>query len=238
MIVHYQTVPRRAGFTLVELLAAVAVLGLLAAFALPTLRASRAAAERTQCASNLRQIGLAFLSYANDHGGALPETTHSGAASNSWIYTLAPYLGNVDDVRICPADPRAAERRRLRLSSYVLNEFVFVDRYNEFGELEEPSLRHLSRIPFPARTLTAFTCSDHAGLSVYSDHTHSLNWDTGWNAVLADIQPDRFRSGSPAADRSRGSANYLYADGHVETLDASVIKARIDAGENPARPPS
>ena len=53
----------QAGFTLVELLVVVAIIALIVALLLPAINASREAARRTQCLSNLRQIGLSMINY-------------------------------------------------------------------------------------------------------------------------------------------------------------------------------
>src|SRR5579864_6560209 len=59
-------------FTLVELLAALAVVALCAAAFLPALARTKAPSQRIYCANNLRGIGEAFLIWGQDHGDAFP----------------------------------------------------------------------------------------------------------------------------------------------------------------------
>src|SRR5688572_25700057 len=61
-----------AAFTLVELLVVIGIIAVLISILLPTLSKARAAGQRTQCLSNLRQLHLAVVMYANTYKDAVP----------------------------------------------------------------------------------------------------------------------------------------------------------------------
>lgn len=219
----------RGAFTLIELLVVMAIVAILAALLLPALAGARERGRRAACQSQLHQIGLALHLYAQDDElGRLPGAAHAGT-NDSWVHTLAPYVAGVDRIRACPSDPRGAERLAHRGTSYVLNEFTAVAALDPFGQAlaEERDYRRLASLPRPADTFLVFETSDLAGSGIAQDHTHSRNWLHGWNAVTADIQPDRHQA----------AANYLFADAHVELIPAAVLRRRIEAGENFAQPP-
>ena len=96
--------PGRQAFTLVELLVVIAIIGILMGLLLPAIQAAREAARRMSCASNMRQLGLGIAQFTNVHEGNFPFTYHAGN-KQTWIVTLAPFLENVDAVRLCPDDP-------------------------------------------------------------------------------------------------------------------------------------
>jgi prepilin-type N-terminal cleavage/methylation domain-containing protein/prepilin-type processing-associated H-X9-DG protein len=84
------TRPYSRGFTLVELLVVIGIIALLISILLPALSKARRAATTVQCASNMRQISAAMLSYFSDNKGKLfPETVYYGESTiypNGWFW--------------------------------------------------------------------------------------------------------------------------------------------------------
>jgi prepilin-type N-terminal cleavage/methylation domain-containing protein/prepilin-type processing-associated H-X9-DG protein len=94
----------RRAFTLIELLVVIAIIGLLVALLLPAIQGARESARRTECSSNLRQIGVALHSfhdarghfpsaYLSQPGGAMGEVNDAGDAGPGWtcLFQILPY---------------------------------------------------------------------------------------------------------------------------------------------------
>ncbi|MFD2255768.1 type II secretion system protein [Luteolibacter algae] len=225
------------GFTLVELLITIALIAALAGSGLAVFSTIKEKAEQATCLGNLRQIGLAVISYSQDHNSSFPLSTHQLDASNmdqGWIHSISPYLADVDQIRICPADPKKAERLASNGTSYLLNSYLTVEKTDPFGNPLSGGFTKTHQLPDPARTPLAFITNFEKGTGFTNDHTHSESWSS-WQSVVRDIQPDAF-GGDDKPDRSSGSSNYLYADGHAEQISATTVRKWILSGHNFANP--
>lgn len=115
--------PQPAGFTLIEILVVVAIIGLLTAILVPSLNSARRSAKRTACSSNLHQLGIAIRAYLNDSKDILPfaselpsfppppiplgNNNSPFAEPNPPIFladVLAPHLKGDTNVLRCPSD--------------------------------------------------------------------------------------------------------------------------------------
>ena len=209
MFVRVRAHPSR-GFTMVELLAVVAVIALLMGLLLPTLRWVSERARCTQCLSNLRCIGQAVALYAESWKGQYPLSSHKAGsvlARGAWLQSLQEF-GAEPAVRLCPSDADA----RGKSTSYATNEhFEPLTPGIDFNPITKAPIaggrsvayRKLASVPRPSAVIYAY---EPQGTGTV-DHLNTHQFKS-----LDELQR------ALATTRHDGAANYLFADGHAQTL--------------------
>lgn len=131
------------GFTLIELMVSMAIIGILAAILVPVTGRMRDASRAAACLSNLRQIGLAFHLYLGEHDDRFPEMATGPTEEDllrrpSLDEVLLPYAGD-GDLFACPADDKHFPAHG---SSYYWNSLLngqTLERANLLGLVSEPT---------------------------------------------------------------------------------------------------
>ena len=211
------------GFTLIELLVVIAVIAILAALLLPALGRSKARAEGITCASNIKQLSVAWQLYADDNGNWLVNNhgvQETLARRENWANNVLDWVDGGDNTNLvyltdsklgsyanrstgiykCPSDREPALNgqriRSMSMNALVGNPGELTNRFN-------PAYLQFfkeSEMPNPA------------GIFVFLDeHCDTLNDGFFMNRLDDDAW------GNLPGSYHNGAANLSFADGHVES---------------------
>jgi len=207
---------RKRGFTLVELLVVIAIIALLIALIYPAIKTALASRDESVSLNNMRQIGAAFILYANDHSYILPgrASTQSGTQPSKWPYLLSQYLG---DVRVYASsfDTQNWIIRKLTPTDAVSNSqnntSFIMNGYNDLNSFQDPNVTvRLNAFP---------NTSDIILLGMLDIGVHDqfyMDFEEGPNGNENDVL-------NTAA--FKGGSNYLFADGSARFISQADYNA-------------
>jgi prepilin-type N-terminal cleavage/methylation domain-containing protein/prepilin-type processing-associated H-X9-DG protein len=210
---------RRSGFTLIELLVVIAIIAILAAILFPVFARAREKARQTSCLSNLKQMGLGAMMYAQDYDERLHCMLYglgaqgAGCAPNSnWFYgALEPYMKN-KQILICPSDTTALYAG---VTNYGIN-------YGLFSSAEGIATNIKGCYTQGGKALGKIGKPAEVGL--YGD---AENCAYPGNAQVFDKAANAWVAASPyttcgrASNRHNDGLNVAYCDGHAKFITYS-----------------
>lgn len=241
---------RSGAFTLIELLVVIAIIAILAGMLLPALGRAKAKAQGIQCLGNLRQMGLAWMMYADDHERIPPNNVNSSDPRRTWVrgwmdYSspvpdntntvflmtshLWPYLNSLAVWR-CPADKsmsRHSGRLLPRVRSVSMNNWLNADGAWD-GQSQFKVIRRVSDMMNPSPTGT-FVLLDER-----EDRINNGFFVVDMAGSSHPRQPARLRMVDFPASYHNGAGGLSFADGHAEIrkwLDPRTIPP-IRSGRN------
>lgn len=221
-----------AAFTLIELLVTIAIVALLSAIAFPVFNSARLTGRRTVSMANMRQLGIALISYTGDHAGQLPT---EGEQSPSWGSAAAN--SDANNAVWYNALPRYANSRAV--GDFAGQPAAFY---------QQGSLFYVPAAVYPANKLAAplfavSFCSKLygtvGGVSMDGANVSLLNFQAPASTVIlqeSGVPGEKLTfptqsayNGQSKSFASRTIARYnghtlsVMADGHVENLEARLV---------------
>ena len=204
----------KRGFTLIELLVVIAIIAILAAILFPVFARAREKARQTSCLSNMKQLGLAVMMYAQDFDERLPMQNHVSLSSDVmeltrpegncfWWVRVKPYINN-DNILQCPSGRYAYIYGQAGGGSIQIPIDVDYGWNYHFVYIQPVKLAVIGE---PASTILLVEQEASLGYG---------RWNNVANAATASHVPWRY-------DQHNGGANYTLCDGHAKWVSGEQV---------------
>lgn len=219
------------GFTLIELLVIIAIIAILAALLLPALNAAKRAAIKSECMSNLKQIGSARMNYTIDFDEwpclALGNDTSNYQNGNRlWSYYLSKnYMNNSEKVFVCGEDQLQRTNTQTKKRSYVLVRGIAGTGYSD----EQLAIK-VSGYIRPSKTYVTMEANINGAPHMFKNATVGISGSVG-EPIVGGVGDGTYlysisTTPSPLGFPHNRRTNIQFADGHV----AERIRVRSSLG--------
>ena len=204
----------RKGFTLIELLVVIAIIAILAAILFPVFAKAREKARQSSCLSNVKQLTLGFLQYAQDYDEKMAKYRQGTAAPSCqvmWYAQIWPYLKN-GQILICPSAPSATTT-----ISYSCNNAHA--SYCNAG----PGAA-LAEIKTPAQCYVVECSAADGDCNNEKTGVERGDFMAGYCAICGGC--GHFTYTTASSKRHNGGTNAGFADGHAKWYTVAVFNNR------------
>ena len=191
----------RAEFTLIEMLVVIAIIGILAAMLMPSLRSALDNARASTCRNQLRQLGIAFNMYFSDNNGRTPRPTEPAPTWEGYDEKIRPYLQIDPSLNLRHSDS-------LFTCPVAVGLFGITNRITIGKNTRDPD--NANKVKKPSFTVLAGDGSPNPGF-------------TDWYKHISE-------TAKPWTAHTKG-ANLIFFDLHAEWVLAADIPSAGDPGE-------
>ena len=215
-----------SGFTLLELIFAIAIVGILAGVAVNLTKQARMATHKAKCASNLRQLGLAVSFYLHENDNRFPPYAEQTENGTVWYFgsesggggpegerdldreagPLYPYIQQVGSIEVCPA---FNYNNALYKAKFKGASWGYGYNWKLGGGFRGRNPVHIAQLSRPSQVIVFGDCAQANTFQAPASPDNPMLEE--FYILNETFKTVHFRHGH--------GANFLFADGHVETKE-------------------